>query len=190
MNIASLEDVYVAELKDLYSAEMQLLAALPKMANAATSKKLKQGFQRHLKQTRGHVQRLKKVFADLDASPSGKRCKAMEGLIKEGREVMKAKGDPDAKDAALIAAAQRVEHYEIAGYGCVRSYAKILGLPKAEALLQETLEEESATDEELSQIAREINVEADEKDEAPSKRKVKPPRKKSMGQKLMAAVGL
>ena len=114
----------------------------------------------------------------------------MEGLIKEGGEVIKAKGDPDAKDAALIAAAQRVEHYEIAGYGCVRTYAKILGLNKAAGLLQETLDEESATDEELSQLAEEINVEADDKDEAPSKRKVKPRSKKSVGKQLLEAVGL
>ena len=190
MNINSLEDVYIAELKDLYSAETQLIGALPKMAKAATSKKLKQGFQKHLKQTRGHVQRLKKVFAELDASPAGKRCKAMEGLIKEGGEVIKAKGDPDAKDAALIAAAQRVEHYEIAGYGCVRTYAKVLGLHTAAGLLQETLDEESATDAELSQLAEEINAEADDKDAAPSQKKVKPQRKKSVGKQILEAVGL
>jgi ferritin-like metal-binding protein YciE len=187
--ITSLEDLYVSELKDLYSAETQLVEALPKMAKAATSKKLKKGFQDHLKQTRGHVQRLKKVFTDLDASPTGKRCKAMEGLIKEGSEVANAKGDPDAKDAALIAAAQRVEHYEIAGYGCVRTYAKILGLREAAGLLQETLDEEAETDEALSQLAEEINVEADQNGAPPSKKKVKP-RPKSVGKQILESVGL
>jgi ferritin-like metal-binding protein YciE len=190
MKLASLEDLYVAELKDLFSAEQQLLKALPKMAKAATAKELKQGFQHHLKQTRGQIQRLRKVFADLDAKPSGKRCVGMEGLIKEGEEMIKANAEPEARDAALIAAAQRVEHYEIAGYGCVRTYAKLLGLHDAADLLQETLDEEAETDEKLSELAEEINVEAEELAEHDGKSKVKPRRKKSRGKSMLEAIGL
>ena len=189
MNLSSLEDLYVSELKDLYSAENQLVKALPKMAKAATSKELKQGFQHHLKQTKEHVARLKKVFAELDAAPGGKRCKAMEGLIKEGSEVIKEDAEPDVKDAALIAAAQRVEHYEIAGYGCVRTYAKILGNQKAAQLLQQTLDEEAETDVALTELAEDINLEADEVGEKPTKAK-RNGRAKSVGGKILEAVGL
>jgi ferritin-like metal-binding protein YciE len=191
MKLASLEDLYVSELKDLYSAETQLLKALPKMAKAATSKELKKGFQHHLKQTREHVSRLEKVFAQLDASPGGKRCKAMEGLIKEGADVIKEDAEPEVKDAALIAAAQRVEHYEIAGYGCVRTYAKILGNPKAAELLQQTLNEEAETDVALTELADDINLEADEVGDKTAKTKTKRNgRAKTVGSKILNAVGL
>jgi ferritin-like metal-binding protein YciE len=162
MKLSSLEDLFVEELKDLYNAETQLLKALPKMAKAATSKQLKAGFEKHLKQTEGHVERLEQVFNDLEASPKGKKCKAMEGLVEEGAELIKEDAEPEVKDAALIAAAQRVEHYEIAGYGCVRTYAKLLGNSTAQKLLQQTLDEEGDTDKELTKLAESINVEAED----------------------------
>jgi ferritin-like metal-binding protein YciE len=193
MKLESLQDLYVAELKDLFSAEQQLVEALPKMAKAASSKDLKKGFQEHLKQTRGHVQRLKQVFKDLDAAPTGKKCKAMEGLIKEGSEIIKLKADPEAKDAALIAAAQRVEHYEIAGYGCVRTYARILGLADAADLLQQTLNEEGDTDKALSELAEDINLEAIERGNDSTKSKVKTSTRRPQRTKdktLLEAVGL
>jgi ferritin-like metal-binding protein YciE len=121
MELSSLEDLFIDELKDLYSAETQLTKALPKMAKAATSKELKAGFEKHLKQTEKHVERLEQICEELEVSPKGKKCKAMEGLIKEGAEVIEEDAEAEVKDAALIAAAQRVEHYEIAGYGCVRT---------------------------------------------------------------------
>jgi ferritin-like metal-binding protein YciE len=170
MELSSLEDLFVDELKDLYSAENQLLKAIPKMAKAATSKELKAGFEKHLTQTEGHVERLEQIFADLDASPKGKKCKAMEGLVEEGAEVIAEDAEPEVKDAALIAAAQRVEHYEMAGYGCVRTYAKLLGNDDAVRLLQQTLDEEAETDKTLTKLAEKINVAAEdpEEDEAAS----------------------
>jgi ferritin-like metal-binding protein YciE len=162
MELSSLEDLLVEELKDLYSAENQLLKAIPKMAKAATSKALKSGFEKHLKQTEGHVERLEQVCELFDVSPKGKKCKAMEGLIEEGGDVIKEDAEPEVKDAALIAAAQRVEHYEIAGYGCVRTYAKLLGNDKAARLLQQTLDEEGDTDKALTKLAETINVEAED----------------------------
>src|SRR3954469_1231625 len=158
----TLEDLFVAELKDLYSAENQLLKALPKMAKAATSKSLQNGFTKHLKQTEGHVSRLEKVFEELGVSPRGKKCKAMEGLIEEGQEVIDEEADPHVKDAALIAAAQRVEHYEMAGYGCVRTYANLLNHKRAATLLQQTLNEEGETDKSLTKLAEQINVAAEQ----------------------------
>lgn len=166
MKLESLRDLYVEELKDLYNAEHQLLKALPKMAKAATSPALKKGFEKHLTETKGQVDRLEKIFKGLDESPKGKKCKAMEGLIAEGSEVMEKDMEPEVMDAALIASAQRVEHYEIAGYGCVRTYAELLGETKAAKLLQQTLDEESKTDVALSKLAEKINVEADEPEEA------------------------
>src|SRR5689334_25432751 len=127
MKLDNLRELYVEELKDLYNAENQLVKALPKMAKAATSIALKQGFEKHLKETKVHVERLETIFDDLGESPKGKKCKAMEGLVEEGAEVIDEDADDDVRDAALIAAAQRVEHYEIAGYGCVRTYAQLLG---------------------------------------------------------------
>ncbi|MBX3413968.1 MAG: ferritin-like domain-containing protein [Pirellulales bacterium] len=165
-SLKTLHDLYIEELKDLYSAEKQLLKALPKMAKAADSRQLRQGFEAHLDETEEHVTRLEKIFEDLDASPRGKKCKAMEGLVEEGAEVIKVDAPPSVKDAALIAAAQRVEHYEIAGYGTVRTYAELLGHSAAAKLLQKTLDEEGATDKKLTALAETINVEAEEPVEA------------------------
>lgn len=190
MNLSNLEDLYIAELKDLYSAEKQLVKALPKMAKAATSKQLKQGFEHHLKQTRTHVDRLEKVFKSIEASPRGKKCMAMEALIHEGEELIKEKSEPEVLDAGLIAAAQRIEHYEIAGYGCVRTYARLLGDAKAEELLQQTLDEEGETDKTLTQLAEQINVEAEEMDGGEPK-KVKPRNgRHKRGSGLLSAIGL
>jgi ferritin-like metal-binding protein YciE len=160
-----LKHLYIEELKDLYSAENQLLKALPKMAKASTSDDLRAGFEEHLGQTKEHVARLEKIFAALDENPKGKKCKGMEGLIKEGTEMIE--DDPAAEelDAGLISAAQRVEHYEIAGYGCVRAYAKLLGEDQAVSLLDQTLEEEKETNEKLTQLSGRINLEAADSDE-------------------------
>jgi ferritin-like metal-binding protein YciE len=163
MALDSLHDLYVDELKDLYSAENQLVKALPKMAKAASSPELKAGIEEHLEVTKTQVTRLEKIFKDLDLSPKGKKCKAMEGLIEEGKEVMGEDGDPCVIDAALIGAAQRVEHYEMAGYGCARTHANLLGYEEAARLLQETLNEEGEADKKLTQLAETvINVEAEE----------------------------
>jgi ferritin-like metal-binding protein YciE len=162
MKIETLRDLYVEQLRDLYSAENQLVKALPKMAKAASNKQLQSAFTEHLAQTEQHVQRLDKVFKQLDVSSRGPACKGMEGLISEGDEMIKTKGDPTAIDAGLIAAAQRVEHYEMAGYGCVRTYAHQLGDHTNQQLLQQTLDEEAAADQKLSQLAEGvINIEAD-----------------------------
>ncbi|MGB6667453.1 MAG: ferritin-like domain-containing protein [Candidatus Acidiferrum sp.] len=155
-----LKHLYIEELKDLYSAENQMVKALPKMIKAATSKDLRAGFEGHLEQTKGHVSRLEEIFKALGESPKGKKCKGMEGLIKEGGEMIEEDPAPEELDAGLISAAQRVEQYEIAGYGWVRTYAKLLGENEAEALLQETLEEEKKTDAKLTQLAENINLEA------------------------------
>jgi ferritin-like metal-binding protein YciE len=153
MKLKSLEDLYVDELKDLYSAENQLLKALPKMAKAASAPRLTKAFESHLKQTRDHVARLEKIFTKLGGSPKGKKCKAMEGLLAEGKELIAEDADAAVMDAALIGAAQRVEHYEMAGYGCVRTYARLLGHNEATKLLQKTLDEEGATDKALTKLA-------------------------------------
>jgi ferritin-like metal-binding protein YciE len=159
MKLASLEDLYVDELKDLYSAENQLLKALPKMAKAASAPKLSSAFESHLKQTRFYVTRLEQIFKKLGGSPKGKKCKAMEGLLAEGKELMAEDADAAVMDAALIGAAQRVEHYEMAGYGCVRTYARLLGHKDAADLLQKTLDEEGAADKALTKLAEtSINI--------------------------------
>jgi len=158
----SLRELYVEELKDLYSAESQLLKALPKMAKAAEGDDLRKGFEQHLEQTRGHVSRLEKIFNNLGESPKGKRCKGMEGLISEGGEVITEHDESEMRDAGLISAAQRVEHYEIAGYGCVKTYATLLGHDDAASLLDQTLQEEKETDQKLTELAGRINVEAAE----------------------------
>jgi ferritin-like metal-binding protein YciE len=157
-----LKHLYIDELKGLYSAENQLLKAIPKMAKASTSDDLRAGFEKHLEQTKGHVARLDRIFKGLDESPKGKKCKGMEGLIKEGAEMIEEVSNPEELDAGLISAAQRVEHYEIAGYGCVKTYAKLLGETDGESLLEKTLQEEKETDEQLSELAEQINVEAAE----------------------------
>jgi ferritin-like metal-binding protein YciE len=153
MMFNDLKDLYVEQLRDLYDAEHQLTRALPKMANAASSTELRDAFNMHLEQTQSQIQRLERIFTDMGVTPQGETCEAMKGLIKEGDQVIQAQGNPHVKDAALIAAAQRVEHYEIAGYGTVRTYAKELGYGDAASLLQKTLDEEGKTDEKLTSIA-------------------------------------
>jgi ferritin-like metal-binding protein YciE len=161
MSMDSLHDLYVDELKDLFSAENQLLKALPKMAKKATAPELQKAFADHLEVTSKQVERLVQIFEELEVSPKGKKCKAMEGLVEEGKEVLEEDGDPSVIDAALIACAQRVEHYEMAGYGCVRTFAKLLGYEEAAALLQETLDEEGEADHKLTELAETIiNIEA------------------------------
>jgi len=161
MEMSSLQDLMVDQLKDLYNAESQLVKALPKMAKAATNAQLKQAFTTHLEQTKGHVERLEQVFETLGMSAKGKTCKAMKGLIEEGKEMMEEDAEPEVMDAGLIAAAQRVEHYEMAGYGCVRTYAELLGNKQAAKLLQQTLDEEGKTDKLLTGLAEKvINLEA------------------------------
>jgi ferritin-like metal-binding protein YciE len=156
----SLHDLFIKELNDLYSAENQLVDALPKMAEAAHSKPLQKAFRSHLKETRGQVARLEKAFKELGVEPGSHKCKAMQGLLAEGGEWMKEDALPGVKDAGLIAAAQRVEHYEMAGYGCVRTYARLLGYRTVAGLLQATLDEEGAADKKLTQLAKLINVRA------------------------------
>jgi len=159
-------DLFVQELKDLYNAENQLVKALPKMAKAAKDPELQKAFQNHLKETMNQVSRLEQICSNMDISPKGKKCKAMEGLILEGKEALDEFEDDAVRDAALIAAAQRVEHYEMAGYGCARTFAKLLGNDEAASLLQETLDEEGNADKLLTSIAENINVEAAENDQA------------------------
>ena len=162
MEMETLKDLYVEELKDLYSAENQIIKALPKMIKAASHEELKQAFTRHLQETEIHAQRLEEVCDELGVSPKGKKCVGMEGLLKEGSELIKEKPEPDVLDAGLIAAAQHVEHYEMAGYGCVRTYARQLGYENQAQLLQTTLDEEGNTDKLLTEIAESsINVEAE-----------------------------
>jgi len=162
MNNKGLRELYLDELKDLYSAENQLVKALPKMAKAASSDELRQGFEDHLEQTKGHVQRLEQVFEMLNETGKGKKCAGMEGLIKEGSEVMGEDFEEATMDAALIGAAQRVEHYEIAAYGTVCEFAQILGESEQKSLLRETLQEEKETDEKLTELAKEINSQAND----------------------------
>jgi len=153
VRLESLQDVLQEQVEDLYSAELQLVDALPKVAKAAHSDELKQAFAEHLEQTRGHVRRLEEVFGQLGIASSSTTCRAMEGLVAEGDEVVAMEGDPLAKDAALIAAAQRIEHYEIAAYGTARALAGELGLDASADLLDATLDEEAAADKLLSRIA-------------------------------------
>jgi ferritin-like metal-binding protein YciE len=155
-----LKELYIDELRDLFDAENKLIRALPKLAKAASSEKLRAGFEEHLEQTRGHVERLEEIFEGLDEKPTGKKCAGMAGLVKEGEEIMDEDFSAEVMDAALISAAQRVEHYEIAAYGCVSAWAQLLGESEANALLEKTLEEEKETDQKLTQLAEEINVEA------------------------------
>jgi ferritin-like metal-binding protein YciE len=162
MKMESLNELFVDELKDLYSAENQILKALPKMIKKATAPELKRGFEEHLKQTEGHVERLERIFKELNASPRGKKCQGMEGIIADGAELMKEDAEPEVLDAGLIAAAQHVEHYEIAGYGCVRTYAELLGHTNFTKLLEATLNEEKQTDAKLTELAKNVNVEAKE----------------------------
>ncbi|MCW3096226.1 MAG: ferritin-like protein [Chthonomonadaceae bacterium] len=160
MKLETLNDLYVEELRDLYSVENQILKALPDMVKAAHSPDLKVGFESHLRQTQEHVSRLERIFDKMGQNPRGKFCKGMEGILEEGKDLLKEKAEPDVLDAGLITAAQHVEHYEIAGYGTVRTYAKLLGQNEAATLLQQTLNEEEQTDQKLTQLSTRINVEA------------------------------
>ena len=161
MKLETLKDLYIHELKDLYSAEKQIIKALPKMAKAATNKQLATGFEEHFEQTKGHVARLEKILTSHDESTRGPKCEGMEGLLKEGEEMIEEDAEEEVRDAGLIAAAQRVEHYEMAGYGCARTYAELLGDPDGAQLLQTTLKEESETDKKLTDLAVSvINVRA------------------------------
>ncbi len=162
MKLESLQDLYISELKDLFSAENQIIKALPKMAKAATNAKLVSGFKEHLEQTKEHAVRLETILKSHDESTRGPKCKGMEGVIKEGDEMIEEDAEDEVRDAGLIAAAQRVEHYEMAGYGCARTYAEELGDKQGATLLQETLDEERATDQKLTKLAEStINMAAE-----------------------------
>lgn len=161
MILDSLQKLYISELRDLYSAENQLVKALPKMAKGASTDDLRDAFEKHLEQTETHVERLEEIFEELEENPRGKTCHAMKGLIEEGSEILDQEGDPTVIDAGIIVAAQKVEHYEIASYGSVRTFARLLGEKKAEDLLQATLDEESDANELLNQLAETtVNPEA------------------------------
>lgn len=153
MSMDSLHELFVEELRDLHSAERQIIKALPRIAKAAQSPGLRQALERHLTQTQAQLERLDRIFAELGEKGTGKKCVGMEGLIEEGKEILEQDGDPAVIDAALITAAQKMEHYEIAAYGCVRNYADLLGYSAAAKLLQQTLDEEEAADEKLTQLA-------------------------------------
>jgi len=179
----SLRDLYVEQLKDLYDAEHQLIKALPKLAEASSSDELRNAFEEHLDKTRQHAQRIEQIFEGMGQKAKAQKCKGMEGLVREGSEVIKEEDiDGEVKDAALIAAAQRVEHYEIAGYGTVRTYANLLGENEAANLLQQTLDEEKEADQTLNEIAEQINVEAGhgevEEEEGAARRTRTPTRRK------------
>lgn len=151
--LKTLNDLMVEHLRDLYNAETQIMDALPKMAEKATAPQLRKAFETHLEESKVHRARLEDIFQQLGEKPEGHTCKAMEGIIKEGDEFMKERAEPEVMDAGLIAAAQRVEHYEMAGYGCVRTWAKQLGMNDVAKVLQTTLDEEGATDEKLTKLA-------------------------------------
>jgi len=158
--LTSPKDLLVEELKDLYSAENQLMKALPRLAKAAESEELKSAFETHLEETKVHIERLEKIMEQLDESPKGKKCKAMEGLVEEGKEMMEEEGEPAVLDLGLISAAQKVEHYEIAGYGTARTLAELVGETRIAKTLQQTLDEEGKTDKLLTEIAMGLNLEA------------------------------
>jgi ferritin-like metal-binding protein YciE len=160
MSVGTMDELFVDELKDLYSAEKQITRALPKLVKAATSDELRQAFQSHLEETNGHVARLEKAFEILGKSPKGKTCVGMKGVLEEGAEVLEDTEKGEVRDAGLISAAQRVEHYEMAGYGTARDFAMLLGQDEIAELLEETLEEEKAADEKLTAISVQVNAEA------------------------------
>jgi ferritin-like metal-binding protein YciE len=157
VSVETIDELLVDELKDLYSAEKQITKSLPKLAKAATSPDLKQAFQSHLKETEGQIERLDRIFEMLEKSSKGKMCHGMKGVLEEGSEVLDETEKGAVRDAALISAAQRVEHYEMAGYGCVREYARIVGQKEIASLLDETLKEEEAADKKLGTIAKQVN---------------------------------
>jgi ferritin-like metal-binding protein YciE len=184
----AMRELYIAELRDLYNAETQLTKALPKMAKAASSPELRQAFEEHLRQTSEQVSRLEQIFEMLDEKPTGKKCLGMEGLVKEGAETMKEDYEGHVMDAAIIGAAQRVEHYEIAGYGTVREFAELLGEDEHVSLLEETLEEEKETDEKLTQLAEQINTQAQEEAEGEeSEGEEETPRRRTSGNRSRRA---
>jgi ferritin-like metal-binding protein YciE len=156
MKLHSLEDLFHEQLRDMLDAEKQLVKALPKMAKAATADELREAFEEHLEQTRGHVERLESVFETLGKKARGKSCAAMEGLVEEGADLIDADAEPMVRDAGLIAAAQRVEHYEMAVYGCLRTWARQLNNPKAADLIEQTLNEEKEADQKLTDIAESL----------------------------------
>lgn len=161
MELNTLKDLYIAELKDLYSAEKQIIKALPKMVKAASNEQLAAGFKAHLEETKEQAVRLEKILSDHQQTTRGPKCKGMEGVLAEGAEMIEEEGDEEVRDAGLVSAAQRVEHYEIAGYGCARTYAELLGDKEAAKLLQQTLDEEANTDKKLTKLAKTvINVAA------------------------------
>ena len=160
MSVDNIEKLFVSELKDLYSAEKQITRALPKMAKAASTSELRAAFESHLKETENQIKRLEQAFEILGKAPAGKSCKGMKGVLEEGAEVLEEVEKGEVLDAAMISAAQRVEHYEMAGYGAVRSYAELLGQTEIAKLLQQTLEEEGAADKKLTQIASKVNAQA------------------------------
>jgi ferritin-like metal-binding protein YciE len=157
MSVGTIEELFIDELKDLYSAEKQITKSLPKLAKAATAPELRDAFEAHLKETFTQIERLDKVFEILGKSPRGKTCNGMKGVLEEGAEVLEETEKGAIRDAALISAAQRVEHYEMAGYGCVREYANLLGQKEIAQLLKETLDEEKAADSKLGQVAKQVN---------------------------------
>ncbi len=183
MTKESLRELYIDELRDIYSAENQLTKALPKMAKAASSPELREAFESHLKQTEDHVARLEDVFEQLGEKPTGKKCMGMEGLVKEGAEAIDSDFEDDTKDAALIGAAQRVEHYEMAAYGTVCAMADLLGESEQASLLRETLEEEKETDEKLTELSEMIEVvaEDDSESESSAEPEARPPAKRKAG---------
>jgi ferritin-like metal-binding protein YciE len=164
VKLKNLHDLFVEQLQDIYNAEQQLVKALPKMAKAANDDSLREAFEEHLDQTKVHVERLESIFERLGEDAKGKPCKAMKGLVEEGAEMIEEKAEPAVKDAGLIAAAQRVEHYEIASYGCVRTYAELLGDLESAQILQTTLDEEGETDKKLNDLAGSLNLEAETAD--------------------------
>jgi ferritin-like metal-binding protein YciE len=160
MKLENLQQLFVKELRDLYDAEKQITEALPKLIDAAHNPQLKSALQEHLQVTRQQISRLDQIFQKLNQKATGETCKGMKGVIKEGDEMVSTGGDPSTVDAGIISAAQRVEHYEMAGYGTVRTYAQLLGQQEMARLLQQTLDEEAQADEKLTQIAKSVNVEA------------------------------
>ena len=187
VSINSLQDLFVEQLHDLYDAENQLIKALPKLAEAASSEELKSGIEEHLQQTKEHAQRLESIFERLGEKSKGEKCKGMEGLIKEGSEIIEEDMAEGTKDAAIIAAAQKVEHYEIASYGTARTYANLLGQEESAELLEQTLEEEKETDQKLTSLAEEINVEASEEADSEQEEEAGQTKPKSTTRKKRAA---
>jgi ferritin-like metal-binding protein YciE len=159
-SVDTIEKLFVEELKDIYSAETQITKALPKMVKAATSDELRAAFEHHLRETEGQIERLDQIFQTLDVSPKGKTCEGMKGVLTEGEEMLKTADKGDVRDAALISAAQRVEHYEMAAYGTVRTYAEKLGKKQFVGLLEETLQEEKAADKKLTEISQRVHQHA------------------------------